>query len=205
MYSFKKHPVKFLKTVFSDFNHIDVISEAKERLLNDCEKLKIDKDKWSLPPARRGGNRAKHDLDDILHTLNMLDENGLLSNLPKYAVDNLDNVPLIRMERGEFAVLVTKLDKLSDELNNLPALALSAGHYSRMANDERPAPNDLHVRLNARHSMSDSEGQTSDTGGVFEEQRSKSSKKRRLRTSPVTPERLVSLTQKKISLLQNYR
>ena len=80
MYSFKKHPVKFLKTVASDFYYIDVISEAKERLLNDCEKLKIDKDKWSLPPARRGGNRAKHDLDDILHTLNMLDENGLLSD-----------------------------------------------------------------------------------------------------------------------------
>jgi hypothetical protein len=115
LYVFKKHPVKFLSSIISDFYTVEMIGEAKERLLFDIDALKLDK--WTKPPSRRGDNKRKHDLEDIIAQITLLDEGGLLNSLPKYVVDNLDNVPMIRMERGEFSVLVSKLDKLSDDLN----------------------------------------------------------------------------------------
>src|ERR1051325_7408423 len=118
LYAFKKHPFKFISSLVNDFYDLDSISEAKELFVSDIEQLNIDK--WVKPPTRRGdNNKRKHDLDDILLQLGLADEGGYLTRLPKYVVDNLDNIPIIRMERGEFAVLVSKLDRLSDDLSTL--------------------------------------------------------------------------------------
>jgi hypothetical protein len=127
LYSYKKQPLKFLSSIVSDFYTIEVISEAKERLVNDVECLKLDK--WTRPPTRRGDNKRKHDLEDIMTQISLLDEGGFISKLPKYVVDNLDNIPLVRMERGEFAVLVSKLDKISDELSCTRLATVSTGGH----------------------------------------------------------------------------
>ena len=42
-------------------------------------------------------------------------------------MDNLEHIPLIRMERGEFAVLVSKLDNLSEELSDLRIKTMRLG------------------------------------------------------------------------------
>jgi hypothetical protein len=117
LYSLKKHPRKIVSSIINDFYSQDIISEAKERLMNDIENLKTDK--WIRPPVRRGDNRLKRDLEDILAQVTLIDELGLLARLPVYVVHNLDDIPMIRMEHGEFAVLVSKLDKLNDGLTEL--------------------------------------------------------------------------------------
>jgi len=108
LHSHKRQSLKTIRSTVKDFYQTEIISEAKDLLLCDFEALKPDK--WIRPPMRRGENKVKHDLDDILSTVTFLDEKIYLSKIPIYATDNLDIVPMFRMERGEFAILISKLD-----------------------------------------------------------------------------------------------
>ena len=199
--SYKKHTALILKSILRDFYVTEAITAAKERLLNDIESLKLDK--WIRPPARRGDNKVKNDIDDILGQFHVLDERGLFASVPKYATANLDELPMIRMERGEFAVLVSKLDKLGDELAEVRRNALSGGSHHKqpppMALSANPVPNvagpsnstmavAIHNQIREiRQQSVDGDIESSDVGsgmdGRWEKQRVK---KRKLRTSPTT-------------------
>lgn len=186
LYSYKKHPSKFISSILTDFYPSEVISEAKEKLVMDIEALKLDK--WLRPPSRRGDNKRKHDIEDILSQIALMDEGGHIARMPRYVVDNLDNIPLIRMERGEFAVIVSKLDKLSDDLaaHRCDVRALGGdGHCSDVTLNHRVT--DLSSQVNiARQWGTESEVDSSDGAGAFTTvQRSK--KKRKATTSPSGP------------------
>ena len=176
LYVYKKHPAKFISSIISDFYSVEVISEAKELLLLNIEALKLDK--WTRPPSRRGDNKRKHDLDDIIAQITLLDEGHLINNLPKYVIDNLDNVPLIRMERGEFSVIVSKLDKLSDDLNtHMKEVSLPGGHFqSRSHVSATNASISDNIR-NIRDWAADSDVDTSD--GQYKLVTSRALKKRK--------------------------
>ena len=68
--------------------------------------------KWS------GDNKAKQEVEDILTAVTVVDEKYALIKLPHYSFDNLDNLPLMRMERGEFAILISRLDKIEETMAN---------------------------------------------------------------------------------------
>ena len=104
--SYNKHTALILKSIIKDFYVTDVIAAAKERLLNDVEGLKIDK--WIRPPVRRGENKVKNDVNYILCQMHVLDERGLFAGVPRYAMADIGELPIIRMKRSEFAVLVSK-------------------------------------------------------------------------------------------------
>ena len=142
--SYKKHTSSILKSILRDFYVTEAIAAAKERLVSDIEGLKIDK--WVRPPVRRGENKSKSDIDDILGQMNLLDERGLFNSVSKYATCVLDELPMIRMERGEFAILVSKLDKLGDELAEVRG-RLSGGsqHMPQMAHMPVSADQGWHV------------------------------------------------------------
>ena len=78
------------------------------------ETLKLEN--WKSPPNRREKgdkeNKLRQELDDIMSALTFIDENASFTRLPRYSVDDLENIPIMRMESGEFAILMTKLDKL---------------------------------------------------------------------------------------------
>ena len=105
------------KSIISDFYDPDTISNAKDKLMLDIEGLSLPS--WSRPVKRRGDNKLKQEVEDIIAGLTLVDENEALLRLPRYAVENLDDIPVMRMERGEFAILVSKLDKIEERVENI--------------------------------------------------------------------------------------
>jgi hypothetical protein len=48
-----------------------------------------------------------------------IDENTAFTQLPRYAVENLDEIPVMRMERGELEILISKLDKIEENISDI--------------------------------------------------------------------------------------
>lgn len=114
-----KYPIKQVKSILIDFYEQPAISEAKERLMTDIEKLILPN--WNKPNQRRGDNRKKSEIDDIYSALACADENGRMKDLPKYVVMDINTIPIIRLEKGEFSVIVSKLDSIFSELDSIKA------------------------------------------------------------------------------------
>ena len=119
---YKKHPSKIVKSVSIDFYDADAITAAKDKLSSDTDGLNLVN--WIHPVKRRGDDKTKMDVDDILANITFVDDSSALEKLPRYCIDNLEDIPIMRMERGEFAVLLSKLDKLRDQVGRL-----QDGHY----------------------------------------------------------------------------
>jgi hypothetical protein len=104
-----------------DFYNAESIGIAKDILVMDIELIKLEN--WKSPPNRREKgdkeNKTRQELDDIMLALTFIDENSSFNRLPRYSVDNLEDIPIMRMESGEFAILMTKLDNLEENLLNL--------------------------------------------------------------------------------------
>lgn len=164
LFCLKRQPIKLIKSVILDYYTAEQVSEAKERLINDIDGLNVDK--WTKPAKRRGDNKTKQEIEDIITSLTFIDENLLLDKLPRYATDNLDCLPLMRMERGEFAILVSKLDLLNDKF---ASMQISNMQMNKVSRDTAPdISNFIPFNPVATHLLSDREQSTdygSDNGG----------------------------------------
>jgi hypothetical protein len=114
---FRKHPMKILKSILLDYFDEITITVAKERLLADIDNLNVNN--WKCPAKRRGENKTKQEIEDILSVIAFVDENNALLQLPRYVVENLDDVPMMRMEKGELAILISKLDKIDESISSM--------------------------------------------------------------------------------------
>ena len=114
---FSKLQLNVLKAAIADFYAIDAVADAKQRLLDDVSKLTTLVNLPHIPKRRDGGNRLAKEVDDIVSIITIVDEQGLLNNLPRYAVDNPDNMPSLRLFDGDMLLLLSRLDKLETKLS----------------------------------------------------------------------------------------
>ena len=114
---FKKYNLKMIKSIISDYYNAEDISVAKEKLMTDIDAVGLTN--WNRPVKRRGDNKTKQEIDDILCAITVVDESLSLNKLPKYVTDNLDDIPVMRMEKGELAILISKLDRLEENISDV--------------------------------------------------------------------------------------
>ena len=113
--SCRKYPENIVKSLVLDFYNVDTISNAKDLLVGDITNMDLN---VKLPTKHRKStdNKFKMDLDDILNLLRTIDELGAVEKLPRYATDNLDELPITRMDSGGLSVVVNKLDNICEKL-----------------------------------------------------------------------------------------
>ena len=113
---FGKTQLKLLKTCVIDFYNVDAIAEAKCQLLDDVGKLSLVNKLPYCPRRRDGDGRILREIDDIISILNILDEQKMLRNLPRYVSENPDNMPSIRLFEGDLKFLLSWLDKTDSKV-----------------------------------------------------------------------------------------
>ena len=116
-YTFNKWQASLMRTSIVDFYSSIDISVAKDLILEEARRLKLE----NLPRRRRDSvdNKFRLDVDDIFAILSMLDERKLLDQIPIYVVKNVENVPLLKMEEGEFRILKNGMDTLANDLKKV--------------------------------------------------------------------------------------
>ena len=116
-YKFNKCQALSLKTSIVDFYSSVDIAVAKDLILEEARRLKLE----NLPRRRRDSvdNKSRLDVDDIFVILSILDESKLLDQMPIYVIKNVENVPLLKMEEGEFRILKNGMDTLANDLKKV--------------------------------------------------------------------------------------
>ena len=61
-------------------------------------------------------NRDQREVDDIFTIITTLDERGAVKQLPRYVYDNSDYVSSARLEDSDMRVLLSKLEKIRDNV-----------------------------------------------------------------------------------------
>jgi hypothetical protein len=116
---FGRVPLKPLKSVLNDFYSADDICMAKDLLVDEVEKLTLDK--WSKPARRRKDSitRTQNEIDDIMHVIIMLDETQNMHRLPSFVASDPDRMPSIKLTDGDLAAVLLKLNALEMKLSEL--------------------------------------------------------------------------------------
>jgi len=114
---FAKLPTKQMKGILVDFYSDEAVSEAKIRLLNDIEALELSTKLPHVSRRRDGDNRIVREVDDIITMIQYLDENKLLSSMPKYVSANPDNIPSSRLFEGDLNILMTMIEKIGTKMD----------------------------------------------------------------------------------------
>ena len=117
---FGKTGSRLLKTALLDFYDVKVVCDAKCQLIEDIEVLKSSLTTVTFPhvPRRRDGEaRMSRELDDIFTLLTFLDEQKLLSKLPRYVADNPDAIPPIRLYDSDLNGIITMIRRLADRVD----------------------------------------------------------------------------------------
>jgi len=130
---------RILKSVLDKYT-AEEITLAKKQLLNDTSLLKMDKP-LARCPDRQGGNKTASELEDIVNTVQTLDERKSLNVMPRYVTDNPASFPTIPLEAGDIAFLLTKMDKMEATMQALRSVVYT------LSSSLRPAPSvaiDLH-------------------------------------------------------------
>jgi hypothetical protein len=116
---FGRVPLKPLKSVINDFYSSDDIFSAKDKLVEETDILNIDK--WQKPARRRKDSitRTQNEIDDIFQVIVMLDESHNLQRLPTFVATDPDRMPSIKLTDGDLAMVLIKLNALSDTVAGL--------------------------------------------------------------------------------------
>lgn len=122
---FVKLPVKQLKSILSDFYTVEVLTEAKVRLLSDIESMEASVQIPHVPRRRDGDNRVAREVDDIVTLFQFVDENKLLANLPMYVSGSPDLMPSARLFEGDLNIVMAMLEKMGHKVEEFGS-ALSA-------------------------------------------------------------------------------
>ena len=118
-YYAKRLTTKSVKSMIHDFYSPSVVTAAKERLQQDLTALNLDVTLPRMPSRRDSAQRIRAEIDDIFSLLDFCDLHKLHSRLPTYVSNNPEQLPQLRLEKGDVVVMVNKIDKLQEEINNL--------------------------------------------------------------------------------------
>ena len=116
----RKSTDKILKSAVIDFYNVDALNDAKHRLQSDIQNLDltcVSDDIPHVPERREGERRAARLADDIFTLLKFLDNNLLIDKLPKYVIDNPDDIPSTRVYDGDFGIMMKLLEKLDAKMS----------------------------------------------------------------------------------------
>ena len=139
-----KLPVKQLKSILSDFYTVEVLSEAKVRLLSDIESMELSIQIPHMPRRRDGDNRVAREVDDIVTLFQFVDENKLLDTLPVYVSGSPDLMPSARLFEGDLNIVMVMLEKMGHRVEEfgsvLSAIVRDVGELQSkfMSPDEFP-------------------------------------------------------------------
>lgn len=173
--SLRKHPVKIVKSVLTDFYNVDTISNAKDRLSSDITKSGLN---IKIPPNRRADNKRKLDIDDVLNLLQAVDVMKAFDKLPIYACNDIYELPVMNLDAGGLSVILTKLDNIGEQLSSCQLNTGCNLHNPHAGNSVRPsAPDDDQLPDHVMHW-----GSTS--SDAFIEVNNKNIKKRRIASNP---------------------
>ena len=113
---------------------MEIVSEAKVRLLDDIKGLNLASKPPHIPLRRVGEGQLANEVDDILSLLFLyLDEAKTLDKLPIYVTSSLDNVSSSHDE-GDLQFLMTYFNNMNDRLGKLGAtLATISSHVAASA------------------------------------------------------------------------
>lgn len=113
---FVRTGIKQLKSILVDFYSSEVLNEAKVRLLDDTESLNNPVKPIHVQRRREGENKITREADDWINLLLFLDENKMLSSLPKYVCASPDSMPSTRLFEGDLNVLMIMLERTDGQL-----------------------------------------------------------------------------------------
>ena len=109
--------VKIAEILCDCFTHED-ITAAKTQLVNDVQNSELNLSSNNLR-ARRDADRTERqrkEAVDIVTVITTLDQQGSISSLPIYVVDNTDSIPSLKLEDGELKYLMARVDKLDNAM-----------------------------------------------------------------------------------------
>ena len=109
-----KLPEKLLKQVVKDFYPLAEITNAKDAILKCLDNCNLEK----IPRFPCRVKDAMMNLDDIFQIISILDEKGMLEKNSVFVSKNLNNLPPIRLEEGEYRLMVNKMEKLEEIMEN---------------------------------------------------------------------------------------
>jgi len=114
--SIGKYPVKVVKSLISDFYDMDTVKIAKERLLSDIAKANIN---VKIPKRRATENKLKLEIEDIISALQIVDQAGDNEKLPRYATDNFNEIPIVKMDSSGLSIIFSKLEDINNKVDRL--------------------------------------------------------------------------------------
>jgi hypothetical protein len=118
MNKFDKSNCNSLKLVASCFYNDDELNKAKEILHADgC--ILLGDDFPRLKVRKVSDNRRKLNVDDLVEFVTVLDEQKLLSKLPRYVALNLQRIPTVAVEDVELFVMANKLEQMESRISKL--------------------------------------------------------------------------------------
>ena len=102
-----------------DFYTPAAVTSAKELFVDNVAALNIEQ--WTRPVNRRNNsdNKFRNEVDDIFALLVFVDEKGLFDKIPKCVSANPEQLPLMRMEKGDVTVILNKIDRLETTLDSM--------------------------------------------------------------------------------------
>lgn len=128
---FEKSTIKQLKTVLSNFYSAEELAKAKDLLYDAGNKIAgvakaadtgdngaID---WEFPKLikRTGEGKCKRAAEDLLDAFVWLDERKLIDSLPLIFAENLNRIPLVKLEDLDVYAMVQKMDEVESRLLKL--------------------------------------------------------------------------------------
>ena len=100
-HKFGKTAVKVTKSLLVDFYDVEVLSYAKNQLLDDNSSMNLTIKMPHIPRRRDGDNRILREVDDIYTLFTVLDEHKLLGDLPRYVAEGPDSMPSSCLYEGK--------------------------------------------------------------------------------------------------------
>jgi hypothetical protein len=90
-------------------------------LLDHVYRLKLVDKLPHIPRHQDGENKIIREVDDIISILTVLDEKKVLSSLPRYVAEDMDNMPAIRLYDTDLKLLSIWLEKAENKMDGFNA------------------------------------------------------------------------------------
>jgi len=115
---YKKLEVSKLISTVCGFYSADEVYAAKKQLLADVKQRSFFvNDVVYL--THTGYQSAEYEMEDTVDLLDLITEDNLLHRLPTYVTDSSEKVPSIKLDDGDLAFLLAKIDKMGAAIESL--------------------------------------------------------------------------------------
>ena len=108
---------KLLKSLLSDYYSTVEIVAAKNQLIEDVRSLHFEDKIPRLSSHREGDGHHSREVNDVFTIVIALDENQLISHMPKYVVDKPDMMPSARLSEGDLKCFMHMFEKLEEKFD----------------------------------------------------------------------------------------